>query len=187
MTKLKSIEEANEVSAVRLVRKRQRAKVGDIFRLSPLKDIFLWGRLIKRAKFFGLDAEFNLVHIYDAIGQDRPANDLLSPQNLIMGPSVVNNLGWARGYRRQFAHLFSPGVCGSGNGLLQIPQICPASRCRTVEERSPPMRGIVVQFSLLFRHTLWNSKLSTIRRIGIQQLTTGRPGGEYERRNGQSN
>ncbi len=98
MIKFKSIEEANEVSAVRLVSKRQRARVGDIFRLSPLAGIFLWGRLIKRAKFFGIDAEFNLVYIYDAIGEDRPSTDLLSPQNLIIGPSVVNSLGWSRGY-----------------------------------------------------------------------------------------
>jgi hypothetical protein len=35
MTQLKSLEEANEVSAIRFVGKRQRAKVGDIFRLSP--------------------------------------------------------------------------------------------------------------------------------------------------------
>ena len=96
--KLRSLEEAHEVSAVRLVSKRQKAKVGDIFRLSPSKDIFLWGRLIKRAKFFGLSAEFSLVYIYDAIGADRPSPGLLSPQNLIIGPSVVNNLGWARGY-----------------------------------------------------------------------------------------
>ncbi len=98
MTKLKSLEEANEVSAVRLVSKRQKAKVGDIFRLSPCDGIFLWGRLIKRAKFFGLDADSNLVYIYDAIGPVRPSVNLLSPQNLIIGPSVVNNLGWARGY-----------------------------------------------------------------------------------------
>jgi Immunity protein 26 len=98
MIKLRSIEEANEVSAVRLVNKRQRAKVSDIFRLSPLADIFLWGRLIKRARFFGLDAEFNLVYLYDAIGKDRPSADILSSQNLIIGPSVVNNLGWSRGY-----------------------------------------------------------------------------------------
>jgi len=36
MNKLKNLEEANEVSAVRLVSKRQKAKVGDVFRLSPL-------------------------------------------------------------------------------------------------------------------------------------------------------
>ena len=95
---LKSLEEANEVSAVRLLTKRQRAKVGDIFRLSPVVGVFLWGRLIERAKFFGLDAEFSLVYIYDAIGEDRPPTDILSPRNLIIGPSVVNNLGWARGY-----------------------------------------------------------------------------------------
>lgn len=98
MSELRSLQEANEVSAVRLVNKGQRAKVGDIFRLSPRNGVFLWGRLIKRAKFFGLDAEFNLVYIFDAIGPDRPPRDLLSPQNLIIGPSVVNNLGWARGY-----------------------------------------------------------------------------------------
>jgi len=98
MPDFKSLEEANEVSAVRLVSKRQRAKVGDIFRLSPLEGIFLWGRLIKRAKFFGVNTEFNLVYIYDAIGPDRPSPSLLSPGNLIIGPSVVNDLGWARGY-----------------------------------------------------------------------------------------
>jgi hypothetical protein len=98
MIKLKSIEEANEVSAVRLVSKRQSAKVGDIFRVSPYADIFLWGRLIKRAKFFGLDAEFSIVYLYDAIGKDRPSAGMLSPQNLIIGPSVVNSLGWSRGY-----------------------------------------------------------------------------------------
>lgn len=98
MIKLRSLEEANAVSAVRLVSKRQKARVGDIFRLSPVQDIFVWGRLIKKARFFGVDAEFNLVYIYDAIGADRPSADLLSPHNLIIGPSVVNNLGWARGY-----------------------------------------------------------------------------------------
>lgn len=98
MSELRSLKEANEVSAVRRVSKRQRAKVGDIFRLSPRSGILLWGRLIKRAKFFGLDAESSLVYIYDAIGPDRPSCDVLSPQNLIIGPSVVNNLGWARGY-----------------------------------------------------------------------------------------
>ena len=98
MTKLNSLEDANAVSAVRLVSKRQRAKVGDIFRLSPIQEIFLWGRLIKKANFFGLNADFNLVYIYDVVGEDRPSPDLLCPQNLIIGPSVVNNLGWARGY-----------------------------------------------------------------------------------------
>jgi Immunity protein 26 len=98
MEELRSLEQANEVSAIRLVSKRQRAKVGDIFRLSPYDGVFLWGRLIKKAKFFGLDTVFNLVYIYDAIGPDRPSPELLSPHNLIIGPSVVNNLGWARGY-----------------------------------------------------------------------------------------
>ncbi|WP_035347870.1 hypothetical protein [Edaphobacter aggregans] len=35
MRVLKSMEEANECTAIRLTDKRQRAKVGDIFRLSP--------------------------------------------------------------------------------------------------------------------------------------------------------
>ena len=98
MDVLKSLNEANEVSAVRLVNKRQTAKVGDIFRLSPFSGVFLWGRLIKRSRFFGLDALFNLIYIYDAFGPERPRPELPSPSNLILGPSVVNNLGWARGY-----------------------------------------------------------------------------------------
>jgi hypothetical protein len=98
MDVIRSLDEANEVSAVRLVRKRQIAKVGDIFRLSPLENVFLWGRLIKRSNFFGLNAPFNLVYIYDAIGPERPRPELLSPSNLIIGACVVNNLGWARGY-----------------------------------------------------------------------------------------
>ena len=98
MNKLESLEEANAISAVRLVNKRQKTKVGDIFRLSPREGLFLWGRLIKKAKFFGLDADFNLVYIFDAISSVQPSPDLLSPRNLIIGPSVVNNLGWSRGY-----------------------------------------------------------------------------------------
>ena len=98
MNKLKSLEEASAISAVRLVNKRQTAKVGDIFRLSPSEGIFLWGRLIKKSKFFGLNADFNLVYIFDAITPAQPSPDLMSPQNLIIGPSVVNNLGWSRGY-----------------------------------------------------------------------------------------
>jgi hypothetical protein len=53
MRVLKSMEEANECTAIRLIEKRQRAKVGDIFRLSPAVGVYLWGRLIKRAQFFG--------------------------------------------------------------------------------------------------------------------------------------
>jgi len=98
MRVLKNMEEANECSAVRLTDKRQRAKVGDIFRLSPAVGIFLWGRLIKRARFFGLDFELNLVYVYDAMSSDRPAPEALAPGNLIVGPSVVNNLGFSRGY-----------------------------------------------------------------------------------------
>jgi hypothetical protein len=98
MNKLTGLQEANEISAIRLVNKRQRAKVGDIFRLSPAEGIFLWGRLIERSKFFGEAFPSNLVYIYDVISPNRPAPDLLSPKNLIIGPSVVNNLGWSRGY-----------------------------------------------------------------------------------------
>lgn len=45
MTELKSLEEANEVSAVWLVSKPQKAKVGDIFRPSLCNGIFLWGKV----------------------------------------------------------------------------------------------------------------------------------------------
>ncbi len=38
------------------------------------------------------------MYIYDAIGSDRPAPQFLNSRNLIIGPSVVNNLGWVRGY-----------------------------------------------------------------------------------------
>ena len=98
MRALKSLEEANAVSAVRLTEKRRHAKVGDIFRLSPYAGVFLWGRLIKRARFFGLKSDFNIVYIYDAMGPERPALELMVPGNLIIGPVVVNNLGWFRGY-----------------------------------------------------------------------------------------
>jgi Immunity protein 26 len=98
MRVLKSMEEANECTAIRLTEKRQRAKVGDIFRLSPAVGVYLWGRLIKRAQFFGLGFELNLVYLYDVVGFDRPTPEALKPGNLILGPSVVNNLGFSRGY-----------------------------------------------------------------------------------------
>jgi len=92
------MEQANECTAIRLTEKRQRAKVGDLFRLSPVYGIFLWGRLIKKARFFGLSFDLDLVYIYDAMGSERPASKALVPSNLILGPSVVNNLGFSRGY-----------------------------------------------------------------------------------------
>jgi hypothetical protein len=98
MRVLKSLEEANEISAVRLTEKRRFAKVGDIFRLSPHPGVYLWGRLIKRPKFFGVRSDFNLVYIYDFVGAERPDPGQLIPQNLMIGPVVVNNLGWIRGY-----------------------------------------------------------------------------------------
>jgi hypothetical protein len=98
MRSIRTLEEANEVTAVRLSEKRRFAKVGDLFRLSPYAGVFLWGRLIKKAKFFGDDFEMNLVYIYDAISPERPKPEALAPSNLIIGPSVANNLGWVRGY-----------------------------------------------------------------------------------------
>jgi hypothetical protein len=98
MRSSRTLEEANEVTAVRLSEKRRFAKVGDLFRLSPYAGVFLWGRLIKKARCFGDDFEMNLVYMYDAIGRERPKPEVLTPSNLIIGPSVVNNLGWVRGY-----------------------------------------------------------------------------------------
>jgi hypothetical protein len=83
---------------MRLANKRRYAKVGDIFRMSPHAGVFLWGRLIKKARFFEHDFEANLVYIYDVIGQERPDPGMLNATNLIIGPSIVNNLGWVRGY-----------------------------------------------------------------------------------------
>ena len=94
---IRTLEEANEATAVRLSEKRGFAKVGDLFRLSPYADVVLWGRLIKKARFFGGDFEANLVYIYDAISRERPKPEVLIPSYLIIGPSVVNNLGWVRG------------------------------------------------------------------------------------------
>jgi len=98
MSELKSLEEANACSAIRLTLKRQRGKAGDIFRLSPAPGVFVWGRLIKRASFFGLNADFNLVYIYNAVGPERPGPEVLVPSNLMFGPAVVNSLGFSRGY-----------------------------------------------------------------------------------------
>jgi len=95
---LKSLEEADEITAVRLTTKRQRAKVGDIFRLSPTEGVVLWGRLVKRDGFFGETFPMNLIYIYDVISTERPPAEKLVPSNLLIGPCVVNNLGWSRGY-----------------------------------------------------------------------------------------
>jgi hypothetical protein len=94
---LKSLDEAEAVTAVKLCDKRQVARVGDLFRFSPYPEIFVWGRFIKRDKFFA-SFDANLVYIYDAMSPERPEKNLLTPSNLLIGPTVVNNLGWSRGY-----------------------------------------------------------------------------------------
>ena len=58
----------------------------------------MWGRHIKTAKFFGTDFDSELVYIYDAAGADQPSPGRLQPSNLLLGPAVVNRLGWSRGY-----------------------------------------------------------------------------------------
>ena len=98
MRVLRTLDEANEVTAIRLTARRRFAKVGDLFRLSPYEGVFLWGRLIKRSQFFGNAFESNLVYIYDVVSAEQPKPESLDPSNLIIGPSVVNNLGWVRGY-----------------------------------------------------------------------------------------
>ncbi len=39
-----------------------------------------------------------LVYIYDCVSLEQPPPKLLTPTNLLIGPHVVNNLGWIRGY-----------------------------------------------------------------------------------------
>lgn len=98
MHSLTSLEEANQVTAVRLCEKRQKSLPGDLFRLSPVPGVFAWGRHIKTTKFFGTDFDSSLVYIYDAVGPERPSREHLRPSNLLLGPAVVNHLGWSRGY-----------------------------------------------------------------------------------------
>lgn len=86
------------VDAIRLTQKRRFAKPGDIFRLSPAKGVILWGRVVKQGEFFGHGGKMSLVYIYDKISRDRPPDSDLRPHRLIIGPTVVNNLGWVRGY-----------------------------------------------------------------------------------------
>jgi hypothetical protein len=98
MESIRTLEEANQITAVRLTERRRFAKPGDLFRLSPFPGALLWGRLIKKAEFFGDDFDANLVYIYDVISSERPDPEVLTPLNLIVGPAIVNNLGWVRGY-----------------------------------------------------------------------------------------
>jgi hypothetical protein len=98
MRSIRTLEEAREISAVRLTNKRRFARVGDLFRLSPYPGVVLWGRLIKKASFFGHNFQSNLVYVYDVVSRERPEPELLLPSNLIIGPTLVNNLGWVRGY-----------------------------------------------------------------------------------------
>jgi hypothetical protein len=160
MNELKSLKEANEISTVRLVSKRQRAKVGDIFRLSPCKGIFLWGRLIKRAKFFGVGSDFNLVYIYDAISETRPSLDVLSPRKLIIGPSVVNNLGWTRGYWEIVASCpITPAEMLEHHFFIRYRGTGSRSDYDIVDEQGQIVRGAKVQIEKLAQSGFGNFNL----------------------------
>jgi len=98
MRQIRTLEEAKEVTAVRLTTRRRYPKVGDLFRLSPYPGMVLWGRVAKQGEFFGVAFKASLVYIYDAVSRQKPAPVQLRPTNLIIGPTVVNNLGWIRGY-----------------------------------------------------------------------------------------
>ena len=95
---MKLAEDPDRITAVRLTRKRQKARVGDVFRLSPAKGVVLWGRVVKQGAFFGVEGAFHLVHVYDSMSERMPAPSEMNSGNLLIPPQVVNNLGFSRGY-----------------------------------------------------------------------------------------
>ena len=97
MTTASEFADPLEITAIRLTTKRRFAKPGDIFRLSPAQDVVLWGRVVQQGEFFGA-RRMSLVYIYDVISPTLPTPSALTPKHLIIGPMIVKNLGWVRGY-----------------------------------------------------------------------------------------
>ncbi len=88
----------------KLVPSKKRLRPGDVFVLKLRQVGYLWGRVIRTNEELLGWPEVNLVYIYKVTTDNVEIVPELETTSLLMGPVVINRLGWSRGFLQTVAH-----------------------------------------------------------------------------------
>lgn len=92
---------------------RKKPRAGDVFTMQMPDGRYLFGRVISTEADAGWSMHgANLIYIFRCTSSrpDLPDRSELTPQNLLVGPMMTNNLPWSRGYFQTLTNLpLAPG------------------------------------------------------------------------------
>lgn len=83
---------------VKLKPSRKPLQTGDIFVLKIKQCGYIWGRVIRVRETLAGWPGSNMVYIYNIITKDLKEVPLLYKKDLLLGPVIINRLGWSHGY-----------------------------------------------------------------------------------------
>jgi hypothetical protein len=82
-----------------LRKSRKELRPGDIFVLKPKEHDYYFGRVINTDAESGFGpGNAVLIYIYNATSKDKNKIPELDKNNLLIPPTMINRLGWSRGY-----------------------------------------------------------------------------------------
>lgn len=82
-----------------LKRSKQKPKPGDIFVLKMKgKEAFAFGRVISVTAKIKSMVNCILIYIYDSFSNEKNKIPVLSKENLLIPPRMINELPWSKGY-----------------------------------------------------------------------------------------
>ena len=91
--------EDNKINLEFLKKSKKHLRPGDIFVLKPKGHDFYFGRIISTMAQCGFGPpKAILIYIYNATSKDKNIIPELDKNNLLIPPTMVNRLGWSRGY-----------------------------------------------------------------------------------------
>lgn len=101
------MEEFTDLIAMK--KSRKKPQKGDIFVVQPFQNIFYYGKVIEtdiRSKDSFVNGMF-LILVYDKMSKskDSPIPSDLDRCDLLIAPTIVNRLGWSRGYFETICNL----------------------------------------------------------------------------------
>jgi len=79
---------------------RKAPREGDVFVVQPFAGIFYYGKVIQ-TNISSQDSCVNgmlLIYVYDRLSRSKDIPDDLDCGKLLIAPTIVNRLGWSRGY-----------------------------------------------------------------------------------------
>ena len=89
---------------------RKRVHVGDVFAMQMADEGFVFGRVVSTDARWDESEEFPgmyLVYVYAGVSPEKKVPDraLMSVDNLLLPPKIINRVGWSRGYMETIANV----------------------------------------------------------------------------------